>query len=321
MWKGYSNYGLCCNHCATGILNELKERKEEGRDKKCRTDWIFNNVVYETSSGEEVSFPQMIFEVTADDGVVHSFSVSDSEYGGMTFYESREIYKKEKNGRKANKKRSTEYSFSIYGDTKDDLNLLEELVDKTASGVKYKTISAGGESGPLHAGERGIIGVASDGFIIDGMSYDSTELDGLFSCYEGFNIHYQIMDRFSPLLDKDTYLMPTKLNDKSLLDELEEIISAFSKNGSGEYIGKENVSGFEIFFKKLLGKLSFYYQCKSAGSGKIAGIKMIKRLRKIDTDDNLFPEYQIREIQDVISKGEWFNHPEKEEKENDPESN
>lgn len=63
----------------------------------------------------------------------------------------------------------------------------------------------------------------------------------------------------------------------------------------------------------VLEKLSFLYQCKSAGAGKIIGMKMIKRLRKIDTDDEMFPEYQIREIQDIISEWKWYNHPEREE--------
>ena len=311
------SYGLCCKRCATVILIELDERKEAGRDKKCKTDWIFNNSIYVTSSGERVSFPKMIFEVTADDGIVHSFIVSSHEYEGMTTYYSTEIYKVKKNGEEAGLDSRTEYSFSVYGDSNNDFELLEDLVQKTATGVKFKTIPDDGESprdgGRIFVGEKGVITVKCNEFSIDGKTYESSELGNLFSRHEGSNIYYQIMDLVSPGIEKDVYLMPTKLNDKVLLAELDEIIGVFSKNGSGEYIGRENVPGFEVFFKKLLEKLSFFYECKSAGAGKITGMKMIKRLRKIDTDDEMFPEYQIREIQDKISEGEWFNHPEREE--------
>ncbi len=40
-------------------------------------------------------------------------------------------------------------------------------------------------------------------------------------------------------------------------------------------------------------------------------MKMIERLRCIETNDEMFPEYQIKEIQDKISNYEWYDHPER----------
>lgn len=298
--------GRCCEHCAAVILSEFDKRKREGREKKLETSFVFNDDVYVTSSGEKVSFPNIIFEVSGDNGCSHTFLVSAQGLGDRTVYESREIYKLDKNGKKAVCDNETEYVFSVLGPEEEQLSLLETIVEKTAAGVRYRTLDK--EYNALN--DVGMISVESDGFSVDGKSYPVEEFGKLFENKEGWRIHYQIVDRFSPLLEKDMYLMPVKLNDETLMSDLEEIIVSFSKDGKGELITRESICGFEIFFKKLLDKLSLYYNMRSFGAGKIAGMKMIDRLREIETDDDMFPEYQIREIQDTISEYEWFNRTE-----------
>ncbi len=299
--------GRCCEHCAALILNEFDKRKIEGRDKDLKTSWIFNKNVYVNSSGEEISFPMMIFEVSGDNSTSHAFLVSAHDQGDQITYQAEEIYKLDKDGKKTRRNNSTEYFFSVFGPKKEEFSLLEDLVEKTAAGVKYRSLSKDGNS----LEDVGMINVGFNEFIIDGKSYTFEELGGLFENKEGWRIQYQVMDMFSPVLEKDSYLMPVKLNDKTLMDELEEMICIFSKEGKGEFISRESLHGFEIYFTKLLDKLSFYYDHGSFGAGKIAGMKMIERLRCVGTDDDMFPEYQIKEIQDRISKYEWWNHPER----------
>ncbi len=42
-------------------------------------------------------------------------------------------------------------------------------------------------------------------------------------------------------------------------------------------------------------------------------MKMIRRLGKVETDDDMFPEYQIKQIRETISSDDWLNHPEMEQ--------
>lgn len=47
-------------------------------------------------------------------------------------------------------------------------------------------------------------------------------------------------------------------------------------------------------------KLKLYYESNPPGVGKVAGMKLIRRLEEVETDDDMFPQYQIETIQDLI---------------------
>ena len=47
-------------------------------------------------------------------------------------------------------------------------------------------------------------------------------------------------------------------------------------------------------------KLKLYYESNPPGVGKVAGLKLIRRLEELETDDDMFPQYQIETIQDLI---------------------
>ena len=55
----------------------------------------------------------------------------------------------------------------------------------------------------------------------------------------------------------------------------------------------------ESFFK-LMEKFQIFYNAHPRGKGKYVGIEMIKLLNELDTDDDLFPEYEIECIQRII---------------------
>lgn len=105
--------------------------------------------------------------------------------------------------------------------------------------------------------------------------------------------------------------MPIVMNENTFIDELRELIVIFSEDNKGKFIYDENVLGFDILFYKLIDKLKFYYLNDPRGLGKLVGMKMIQMLENIDTDDDMFPRYEIDLIRNTISAYEEYNHPER----------
>ena len=310
--------GMCCDHCATVIMMELKERKYKRKEKENSADYILNEDRYITKDGDVISPNAIKFQVTDSDGRIHSFAIRYYDGNNMRTHIATEIYKIGKNGKKTRSQPNTDYEFMVFGPVEKEFEFIEKLMEKTAKGVKFKTIATekddkGNYLDKLRVDDVGTIDVCYDGFKIDGVLFSGDEVGEMFSSYEGFRINYQITDFSEPVLEKDMYLMPVKLNDETLLAELEEMLQVFSKDKDGAFLCCEEVPFFSIYFHKLLEKLAFLYEKNPRGIGKIAGMKMIRRLRKVETDDDMFPEYQIREIQETISDGEWFNHPEVEQ--------
>ena len=49
-------------------------------------------------------------------------------------------------------------------------------------------------------------------------------------------------------------------------------------------------------------KLKLYYESNPPGVGKVAGLKLIRRLEELETDDDQFPQYQIEAIRELIGE-------------------
>ena len=47
-------------------------------------------------------------------------------------------------------------------------------------------------------------------------------------------------------------------------------------------------------------KLKLYYESNPPGVGKVAGLKLIRRLEELETDDDMFPEYHVGIIRELI---------------------
>ena len=129
---------------------------------------------------------------------------------------------------------------------------------------------------------------------------DAEDVVKAFSPFVGFQLQYQIRDETEPLLEEDMLLMPVKLNLETLTGELQELIDLFSEKHRGSFIRERNVSSFDVCFFKLMEKFQVFYNAHPRGKGKYVGIEMIKLLNELDTDDDLFPEYEIECIQRII---------------------
>jgi hypothetical protein len=53
-------------------------------------------------------------------------------------------------------------------------------------------------------------------------------------------------------------------------------------------------------FKKIVEKLDYYYHGNARDYGRAAADALVKRLKKIGSDDSIFPEYEIKMVRDAV---------------------
>lgn len=102
----------------------------------------------------------------------------------------------------------------------------------------------------------------------------------------------------SDIPDRDTYYLPVRITEDLLLEELENLIITVS--GGRNFISYRNVNAFDIGFFAIYEKLKLYCQSNLPGAGKRLGMKLIRRLEKLETDDDTFPEYRIAMLRDLL---------------------
>ena len=88
-------------------------------------------------------------------------------------------------------------------------------------------------------------------------------------------------DALTEIPDRDTYWLPVRLSDELLLEELEEVI--LSAAGNREFISYRDINAFDLGFDGLMEKLKLYYESNPPGVGKVAGLKLIRRLEELET--------------------------------------
>ena len=138
------------------------------------------------------------------------------------------------------------------------------------------------------------------GFRVDGKLYSAQKFADMFRSFEGFRMNWQIQDALTEIPDRDTYWLPVRITDELLLEELELLI--FSASGNPEFISYKDMNAFDLGFDALYEKLKLYCRNNPPGVGKVAGMKLIHRLEKLETDDDMFPQYQIETIRDLVGE-------------------
>ena len=73
-----------------------------------------------------------------------------------------------------------------------------------------------------------------------------------------------------------------------------------TQNHDGKFLSCKDVSAFDVLFEKLIKKLSYYYHSNPRNMGKDAGNRLIQILKEVGTDDEMFPEYEIKMVKQVI---------------------
>lgn len=132
------------------------------------------------------------------------------------------------------------------------------------------------------------------GFKIDGIVFTGEEVALMASSHEGWKMQYRFVGDSDQPLRAGEYLMPIPIGDKELVDETTELLNMFTSNG--QFISEHDEDNFEILFEKnVLKKLEFYHNNNPRGYGKLAGMKIVKRLQWIEGT-----EWQVEQVKNVI---------------------
>ncbi len=300
--------GKCCTECCAYILRALQGTYEDGNEHQTELIPVKEKDVFVDASGDEIPAGDVRFGLTDAEELTHYFSIR--RIAQIPELEAVEIYPK-KGFRKDDPKR-TAYSFRAFGYRKTEKELLADLLMKLEVALlnpvfeKVVPDEEGTCRGSGHyLRERGYMqiegGEVEIQFRIDGRLYSAEEFAKCLEPYEGFMLSYQIRDPLTAFpLDRDTYYLPVRITDEVLLDELDELIKAVS--GGFDFISYKDVTAFDAGFSGIYAKLKLYCESNVPGIGKAAGLKLIHRLKELETDDDVFPEYQIAWIRRVIGE-------------------
>ena len=121
------------------------------------------------------------------------------------------------------------------------------------------------------------------GFMIDGMVFSGNELSLMMSAYEGSSIFIQAG---SGDFRTGEYLVPVVLTEKELIRETIELMNMFTVNGRFER-SKDRENFEKLFEKNVLTKLKLYHRSRPGGYGRLAGMKIIRRLKWIEETEKL----------------------------------
>lgn len=245
----------------------------------------------------------------------HMFLVSCFDAGGFRHYEMEEIYRCGKTGKILAHQPDTHFTFSVIGTSENDPYLVHEVIEKTAVGLQNLTLQRkknrnwassvySDETYGYFSKAVGRFEVEENGhgirMLVDGKEYSSDDFVKLFSGFEGFSINYQIADRTEPIVESDMTLLPVRIDEDTLGDELYDLLFAMTQNHDGKFLSCKDVSAFDVLFEKLIKKLNYYYHSNPRDMGKDAGNRLIQILKEVGTDDEMFPEYEIKMVKQVI---------------------
>lgn len=249
----------------------------------------------------------------------HMFIIQYVELGSAINVTMSEVYKCNKKGQLYSKHANTEYEFVAFGSIERKDKLVKEVIEKTVVTLQNLTVTRQKDIGfnpDCHlvddkyyycANEVGTIRICEnrhDGvyFQIDGKKYEPHDVMKLFSPYCGFNIRYKIGDKVDDALESDMTLMPMRIDEDTLGVELNDLLFALSEDHNCTFISYKNVAAFDVLFQKIIDKLEFYHRANQRAFGEAAANKLISILKEVGTDDDMFPEYEIKMVRDAVKE-------------------
>ncbi len=297
--------GRCCADCCVFILRALEDSREEQPAERAEMVPVQDGQVFVDEDGGEILPQEIRFGMKDIAGRIHYFCMRDLRV--IPEYEAFEIYPK--GWKKLDAPERTAYSFRTFGSRKTDEELITELLLKLNNALMNPLVEKhvmGAKDRPMETAtlrERGAVQIEyREGtvcFRVDGRLFSAQDFADLLETYEGFLLTYQVRDAVtSDIPDLDTYYLPVRITEDLLLEELENLIITVS--GGRNFISYRNVNAFDIGFFAIYEKLKLYCQSNLPGAGKLLGMKLIRRLEKLETDDDTFPEYQIALLRDLL---------------------
>ena len=132
--------------------------------------------------------------------------------------------------------------------------------------------------------------------MIDGRVFTGEEVALMSSAHEEWKLQYRFADPADTPLRRGEYLMPVQLGEKELVTEVSELLNLFTADG--RFISDHDERNFDVLFdKEVLRKLKLYYESNPRGYGKLAGMKIIERLRWIEGT-----ERQVEKVREELQK-------------------
>ena len=299
-----STTGRCCAECCALILTALEDEREDPPARQAEIIPVEEEQVFVDENDEKIGKDEIRFGMKDASGKVHFFCVR--RYEKIPEVEAAEIYPAEQFSR--GDRDRTAYCFRSFGYGTPDEYLLMEVIEKLETALLNPVIREVGSGllfgKQLYLRDRGWAEIESRdgevGFRVDGKLYSAQEFADMLGSLEGFRMNWQVQDALTEIPDRDTYWMPVRITEELLLEELELLI--FSASGNREFISYKDMNAFDFGFGALYDKLKLYCNCNPLGIGKVAGMKLIHRLEELETDDDIFPQYQIETIRDLIGE-------------------
>lgn len=271
------------------------------------------------SCEEIIESNEDMYGVIDENRDTHMFMIQYVELGSAINVTMSEVYKCNKMGQLYAKHSNTEYEFVTFGSIERKDKLVKEVIEKTVVALQNLTITRRKDIGfnpDCHlvddeyyysANEVGTIRICEnrhDGvyFQIDGKKYEPNDVMKLFAPYCGFNIRYQIGDKTNDVLESDMTLMPMRIDEDTLGVELHDLLFALSDDHDCTFISYENVAAFDVLFQKIIDKLEFYHRANQRTFGEAAANKLISILKEVGTDDDMFPEFEIKMVRDAVKE-------------------
>ena len=248
----------------------------------------------------------------------HVFVLGGWETGNQRIFTHREVFRVNKSGKRMAGQPNTEYDFSVSCTVDEFDEGVYKIIEKTAVALQNLTIKREVNRGGYALADDkysystknvGTIAVLDDYngevyFQIDGRRFEPEDVVKLFSAEVGGVMYYQIMDPTDDPLEEDMMLIPMRIDEDTLEQELNDLLFAMTEKHEGKFLRTEDVAAFDVLFGKIVDKLKAYFGGHPREYGKVAGERLIKVLKGIGTNDDMFPEYEIKMVRDAVT-GDW----------------
>lgn len=158
---------------------------------------------------------------------------------------------------------------------------------------------------PRYIKDKGNINIIDKGndsckiaFEIDGERIEAKELENLLTPYTGFQLQYTIRDASDPILGEDEYLVPMKITEEILLEELEEAINIYTDRGG--FLSYRDVMSLDTAIYPIMNKLQVFLEAGKKDEAISVGKAMMRRLMRVEHDDDYFPINHLEVIAGII---------------------
>jgi|GEM_PF-4642632 len=145
-------------------------------------------------------------------------------------------------------------------------------------------------------------GSGSAALEIGGETVEAGKLGELLAPYIGSQMQYMIREASEDILRDDEYLIPVKITEDSLIDDIDDMIHAHAD--SRGFLTYDKALSLEMMVYPILNRLEVLAASDKRPSAVSAGKRMMRRLSKLEhervREHDDFPEHLLILIADII---------------------